>query len=177
MLIYNYDPQSGAFTGASEADPSPLEPGKFLIPACAVTTPPPDVPQGSAAAYLGGQWVILMDRRGEVWFRVTGEAVLVDTLGDPALRGLRKDPPAAPLKVDAHGVPILSPRQIRLGLLKHGITSDVVTSKLVGDDYELIAWQYATQFIRSHWLVLKTAEALGLTPEQVDAMWTEASLL
>lgn len=41
MLVYNYDKRTGLYIGSSEADPSPLEPGKYLIPAQATKKVPP----------------------------------------------------------------------------------------------------------------------------------------
>lgn len=46
-IVYQYD-IAGMFTGETEADESPLEPGVFLIPARCVEVEPP--------AYSGDQW-------------------------------------------------------------------------------------------------------------------------
>lgn len=46
-IVYQYD-IAGMFTGETEADESPLEPGVFLIPARCVEVAPPD--------YSGDQW-------------------------------------------------------------------------------------------------------------------------
>ena len=46
-IVYQYD-IAGMFTGETEADESPLEPGVFLIPARCVEVAPP--------AYTGDQW-------------------------------------------------------------------------------------------------------------------------
>lgn len=47
---------SGYFAFPVEADESPLEPGKFLIPGGAIDVPPPQVPAGKLARWAG-QWV------------------------------------------------------------------------------------------------------------------------
>lgn len=55
--IFHYDAKTGLYAGEGIADPSPLEPGFFLIPAHATTEAPPDeVPVGFAPFYRGGVW-------------------------------------------------------------------------------------------------------------------------
>ncbi|MBT0961670.1 hypothetical protein [Denitromonas iodatirespirans] len=56
MDIYHYHPDSGEFIGVSIADPSPLEPGTYLIPAFATSAPPPEPELGKIAAWVGGAW-------------------------------------------------------------------------------------------------------------------------
>lgn len=55
MIIYNYD-ADGFFTGESEADESPLEPGVYLIPALATATAPPLFDEGMRAIFNGQTW-------------------------------------------------------------------------------------------------------------------------
>jgi len=80
-------------------------------------------------------------------------------------------------------MPALTSRQLRLGLVLHGISLSSVEAAIdaIEDptDREVarIEWEYATTFERSHPLVNQVGTALGLTPEQIDAMWTEAATL
>lgn len=68
MEIYPYDPHSGEYLGVANADPSPLEPGKFLIPANATHVPPGTVRAGHVAQWNGSAWVEVIDLRGtEYW--------------------------------------------------------------------------------------------------------------
>jgi len=59
MKIYNYNWATGEFLGESEADPSPLAPGKWIIPAYATAKIPPDLEPGQIAIF---------DRAREDWY-------------------------------------------------------------------------------------------------------------
>ena len=58
MKIYNYTFDTGLYIGESLADESPLEPGKFLIPAHATTIAPPNAQDGKTINFENGAWVI-----------------------------------------------------------------------------------------------------------------------
>lgn len=81
--------------------------------------------------------------------------------------------PPAPL-------PLLTRRQLRLGLLSIGITAADVEAQInaIVDPteraYGMIEWQDATQFRRDHPLIAQVAVALALPPEQVDDLWVWA---
>jgi hypothetical protein len=49
----------GYFTGQTQADESPMEPGVYLIPGGAVEIEPPDFGLGSAARWVDGAWQIV----------------------------------------------------------------------------------------------------------------------
>lgn len=80
-------------------------------------------------------------------------------------------------------MPMLTARQIRLGLLQNGVTGAQVESALaaIPDQTEretaLIEWEYATQFYRTHPLIDAMAAAFSWTPEQVDTLWVAAAAL
>ena len=48
--------QNGYFVGVTTADPSPLEPGVFLIPGNCINEPAPTIPEGQRAKWKG-EWV------------------------------------------------------------------------------------------------------------------------
>ncbi|MQY50830.1 hypothetical protein [Rhodocyclus gracilis] len=57
--VYHYDGDTGLYTGASRADPSPLEPGAWLVPRHAtLEEPPAEVPSGFAAFFRAGAWSV-----------------------------------------------------------------------------------------------------------------------
>lgn len=59
MIVYQYD-HAGIYLGPTEADPSPLEPGKFLFPARTTTEPPPEEwPEGQVPRWNGAAWQLV----------------------------------------------------------------------------------------------------------------------
>lgn len=48
----------GVFVFPTTAFASPLEPGKFLIPAGCVDAPPPPCEPGTRARWAGGEWLL-----------------------------------------------------------------------------------------------------------------------
>ena len=80
--IYNYDPQTGAFLGASQADESPLDPGVLLVPAFATAIAPPATAARQVAVFQAGAWRFLADWRGvELVNTATGAAVKINDIG------------------------------------------------------------------------------------------------
>lgn len=79
-------------------------------------------------------------------------------------------------------VPPITKRQLRLTLVRNGISLSAVEAAIAGMPEGLekaeaeIEWSDASEFERSHPTLLLIASALGLTEAQVDAMWLEAAV-
>lgn len=58
-IVYGYHPDTGELAGETVADESPLEPGVYLIPACATDVEPPQAVDGKRTVWVGGEWVQL----------------------------------------------------------------------------------------------------------------------
>lgn len=76
---------------------------------------------------------------------------------------------------------LLSARQFRLGLHVNGLLASVQGSIDALNEPERTAaqieWEYATQIERDHPLVENLSAQLGLTDQQIDAMWRGAMTL
>lgn len=82
MKIYNYDDE-GIYIGESTANPSPLEQGKYLIPAKATTVKPPASGDNEVAVFKDDQWVIEKDFRGETYYTSESrEPITIDEIGE-----------------------------------------------------------------------------------------------
>lgn len=97
QTVYNYDPRTRIFTGASEADESPLEPGVYLIPAHATTIEPPAVADGKVGRYRPDdvRWEAVPDVRG-TWYNTDGQPVEVSALDADVSQLTREAPPDVP---------------------------------------------------------------------------------
>lgn len=54
--VYSYHPETGVYLGIAKAWESPLEPGKYLIPACATEEMPPETDDTQQAIWTGSAW-------------------------------------------------------------------------------------------------------------------------
>lgn len=74
----------------------------------------------------------------------------------------------------------VSARQLRLTLVRNGYSLASIDGAIdalpAGEqkDEALIEWEYATEFQRVSPTLNSIAAALAITPEQVDAMWSQA---
>jgi hypothetical protein len=58
MKIFHYHPETGAFLGDGVADPSPLEPGVWLIPAHATAEEPPAHEDDEQLVWADAAWQV-----------------------------------------------------------------------------------------------------------------------
>jgi len=67
MKVYNYDPYTGYYLGSEDADESPLEPGKYILPAHSTFTEPPNFSYGELAKWEDGKWVLVKFSEMVTW--------------------------------------------------------------------------------------------------------------
>ncbi len=91
MLVYHYD-QNGIYTGMSTVTPSPLEPGRYLVPARAVEMEPPQAGLNQWPVWNGQNWELEPNFRGRTGYKTdTGEEVKIKAVG-PWPADLSPDP-------------------------------------------------------------------------------------
>lgn len=89
-------------------------------------------------------------------------------------------PPPLTIEEIRQGMPPLTARQFRLGLVAGGFSPSQVTATIASmpagpdKDKAQIEWEYATTFNRMHPLIATVGAALGLNDTQIDAMWLAA---
>lgn len=78
-------------------------------------------------------------------------------------------------------LPMLSARQLRLGLLALGVTGVQVEAALqaipdgTAREAALIEWRHSTSYDRDHPLIADVGAALGLAEHDIDAAWLAAA--
>lgn len=68
--VYQLDTQN-LYIGSTGADPDPLNPENWLIPAGCIETAPPEIPEHHTARWTGEEWEILEDHRGQTAYRTS----------------------------------------------------------------------------------------------------------
>ena len=59
MKVYNFDPNTGYYLGSEDADESPLEPGKYCLPANATFIEPPLFQNNEIPKWEDNRWNII----------------------------------------------------------------------------------------------------------------------
>lgn len=84
--------------------------------------------------------------------------------------------PARVWKVESFVPQSITPRQARLVLLQYNLLDDI--EAMIATDRELgIWWEYSLDIKRDDERLLIASMALGITPEQLDQMFIEASAM
>lgn len=95
-------------------DAAPLPPWELLT-----TLPPPATPAKTAAVFAAGTWSVVVDHRGETWWRADGSVQVIAALGDPAALGLFETRPTQPLT--SADVNLERDRRLALGCTFNGV--------------------------------------------------------
>lgn len=199
MIICNYDRETNEFLGESEARLSPLEKDVYLIPAFATTIPPLKSKEGFSQVFNKNEqkWEYKEDSRGKIYVtsletletsvitdlgkvtELNDFICLLDDLGkdeDGNLYAYYKDDLSPDFeKIYQESLPTsISRLQAKLYLLDSGYYEQVMT--LVEDNVRLkIYWTDAVSFNKDDEILKGVQAAIGLTDEQLDTMFLEAS--
>lgn len=179
MRIYSYAADTGEWIGEADADPSPLEPGQWLIPAYATDLAPPAPAEGLARVFADGAWSLVTDHRGETWYTAAGETVRIAALGDlPA--GLVPERPEVPEPVPA----AVTRTQALLALLEHDppiLETEILAA--IGAMEDVLLRERARilcagpTWRRNDPFIAQLGTAFGLTADDIDALFRAATAL
>jgi len=81
MKAYQTD-KNGFLVAEVDCQPSPLEPGKFLVPGGCVQAIPPIVPEGSVAKWENGEWKIETSPVGKTYYSKQDRSIKYFDLGE-----------------------------------------------------------------------------------------------
>lgn len=189
MDYYAFNPQTRAYSGVLSGDPSPLDPETIIQPAFTVAEQPPEPPAGFWPVLSGGDafgvgsvWTLAEDHRGEVWFGADGEQVQIEALGPVPEVAVTQTPRPSyehrwengawtipPIDVAAIRV---KPWPLRMALNQLGLRQQVEDAVAASTDQETKdAWQWASEFARSHPLVVGFGPLLNKSPAEVDQVF------
>lgn len=85
MLVFIFSPDNFDFLGTEQAQPSPLEPGEYLLPGNSTLTPPPTLVDHQAAVWRTDHWEIVPDWRGVDFYDADHNPYKISELGvEPA---------------------------------------------------------------------------------------------
>jgi hypothetical protein len=93
-VIYFYHPSSGLLLGEGRADPDPMQPGQWLMPANATPESPLTQAQGQVVVFKQSAWHLLPDQRG-TWYDESGQAVQITDVQADVAGLVRVAPPSA----------------------------------------------------------------------------------
>lgn len=92
--------------------------------------------------------------------------------------------PVKAAEADRQKLPVITRRQLRLALLRLGVTGDQVEAQIaampgtpIEREAAMIEWRDSSTFQRNHRLVVALGAALGLTAAQIDNAWREAATI
>ena len=72
---------------------------------------------------------------------------------------------------------VVSMRQARLALLEAGLLTQVSAAVQASGEAAIIEWEYAQELRRAHPLTQQLSDALGITEQQLDTLFTRAAQL
>jgi hypothetical protein len=94
MIIYNYDKDYKYYIDSSEADPSPLEPGVFLIPANSTSIQPPNCLESEIQIFDNNSWTVVTNNIG-IYYNIETRQEIYNPDPLVAPEGFVKDVPPA----------------------------------------------------------------------------------
>ncbi|MDR3323260.1 MAG: hypothetical protein LBS89_03550 [Zoogloeaceae bacterium] len=96
--IYHFHATTGELIGVGEAQESPLEPGKYLIPHNATLAPTPDTGEHEAAVFdiAAQEWGVFPDFRGQKYWLPDGSEHEISAIGETVPGGALDTPPPPP---------------------------------------------------------------------------------
>jgi hypothetical protein len=146
MIVYQTN-HEGVYVGPVEADPSPLEPGVWLVPGGAVEHEPPALAEGERARWVGSAWEVLPP----------------------------PEPEPEPEQPEPQPATSCGPAQAKIVLWGMGLL-DQVEAMVAAHPYRPVSIWYAaaTVWERYHPYVMALGYELDLTDEDMDALFALA---
>lgn len=154
MQVFHFHPETGEYCGSSSADESPMEPGKFLIPAHATEQVPPPNVDGQLVRFVSGSW---------------GYSPITDPETPPT------EEPVEPEPIDPITLPIEPAPFWNAVFDLFGIKDTDVLDAIEDPDQRYLAENSISRrktYLRDNETFIQLAALKGYTdPAQVDTLW------
>lgn len=172
MNVYNYHALTGEYISITQADESPLETGKYLVPAYAMLEPPPQPGNNQIAVSDGQAWRLVEDYRGTIYYMPDGSRHVINELGiKPPLDSTPIPPVKPPVAL------VCTKYQICQALSQLGLRQNVESAVELGSQELQDAWHFAAEFREDHPKIMEIATALGKTPGDIKTIFALAVTL
>lgn len=150
-IVYRYDPDTRILMSMETAQESPLEPGVWLWPPNVTEVVPPVPQPGMFQVFIDGAWIYSQSNE----------------VPDPANQE------------DPRSYMVVSRFQALAAMYNAGLldAAEAYFSNGSTSAVEKLAWKNAASFYRLSPLVEATGVALGLTAEQLDQLFVNASTI
>lgn len=139
------------------------------------------VDAGTVVSVIAGQWAA--DQAGTGWTDVAAGTVSAGMVTADGATFADPPPPVLTAEEKRAAMAALTPRQLRLGLLRAGITLASIEAMIdaIADaptrEASRVEWEYGLSYHRMHPMVVAFGSGLGLTADQIDALWTQSSAI
>lgn len=152
--------------------PDVMELGKFLLPSIPyATVPPPECGENEIAVYQNNSWSIKPDFRGHSYW-LNGVQYHIASINETIPEGAT-DGTIPPVQENSEIV--VTPWQIRQVINQLGLRSRVEDLIKTTSNQDIKdGWEYVTEWKEFHPVVTEMAAQLGLTSEEIHAIFVLA---
>lgn len=175
MEVWAFDGVTHVFSWPVICQPDPQVPGEFIKPEFYLTVKPPPTGPNEVAVAQDGDWVVMPDFTGQVFYDANGVEHVIEEIGQSPNPEWTDTPP---LTLEQRRARMVVKRgQGRIVLHEDGLL-ETVESFVSSPECPMIvkiAYEDAAEWMRLSTTTAAMIQLLGLSDEQADDLFTRAS--